>query len=308
MEQIKNLYPTMQVSNFDLEKMRQQMQKDYAPIREKFGNLNDFDCQQVFDAEQDLKMCESCKGFPCQHKHWKNLKSTVTTGSYWREGVSYPTVYVTYTPCKYALAEERQQRFEKNFKSSKLPKKYIGKTFSDYEVTADNKKAVDAAKEFLKNPSQGLRFYSMPGRGKTFLAAIIAQEFLKLGHTVIFGDVPSILDDLKNTFDKDGDKKTFELMDALETVDLLILDDLGTETPTEWAVERLYLIINQRYNAEKPIIVTTNYKAQELEMRLNNPKNKAEKMQSVTGSRIVSRILEMCKGVELKGNDRRIRQ
>ena len=250
-------------------------------------------------------MCASCKGLPCQHSHWKNLKPTVTTGSYWREGTIYPTVSVAYTDCKYALAVKRQKKFEKIFRTSKLPKKYIDKTFSDYEVTTDNKKAVDAAKEFLKNPSQGLRFYSMPGRGKTFLSAIIAQEFLKQGHTIIFGDVPSILEDLKNTFDKDGDKKTFELMDTLATVDLLILDDLGTETPTEWAVERLYLIINQRYNAEKPIIVTTNYKIQELEKRLNNPKNKTENMSSVTGSRIVSRILEMCKGVELKGNDRR---
>ena len=114
-----------------------------------------------------------------------------------------------------------------------------------------------------------------------------------------------MLDDLKSTFDSKN-KSLDDLMESLTTADLLVLDDLGTESPTDWAVERIYLIINQRYNAEKPLIVTSNFKLSEVGQRLNEPKKSENKFPSVTGKRIVSRLAQMCKRIEIKGRDRRI--
>ena len=119
---------------------------------------------------------------------------------------------------------------------------------------------------------------------------------------VIFGDVPSILDDLKSTFSRkpdDNRPRIEELMNELQEVDILVLDDIGTEYSTEWALERLYMIINNRYNVGKPIIATSNFNAEKLKSRFKD---------NVTGARIVSRLCEMCKAVELKGYDHRIRR
>ena len=114
--------------------------------------------------------------------------------------------------------------------------------------------------------------------------------------------MPTLLEILRSSFD-DPNTKITDLMDDLAKVDLLVLDDLGTENPTEWAVERLYSIINQRYNAEKPLIVTSNFRLKEVADRLNNPKNKREGYPSVTGDRIVSRLAQMCERIELTGRD-----
>ena len=193
------------------------------------------------------------------------------------------------------------ESLNRKFKAAKIPPLYRDKTFADFKVNGDNAQAVQAAKNFLKNQQGGLFLCGKPGRGKTFLASIVTQEFLKLDKSVIFSDVPTLLEILRNSFD-DRNTKILDLMDDLIKVDLLVLDDLGTENPTEWAVERIYTIINQRYNEEKSLIVTSNFFLGDLSERLNAPKN-ASSNKNITGSRIVSRLAQMCERVELKGKD-----
>ena len=129
---------------------------------------------------------------------------------------------------------------------------------------------------------------------------------MKKHKSVIFGDVPSLLDDLKSTFDAKT-KNLDDLMESLTAADLLVLDDLGTEVPTEWACERIYLIINQRYNAEKPMIVTSNFRLGEIGRRMNKPKKRETVEPIITGNRIVSRLAQMCNRVELRGEDWRLK-
>ncbi len=73
---------------------------------------------------------------------------------------------------------------------------------------------------------------------------------------------------------------------------LLILDDLGAEKPTEWVRERMYEIVNQRYEWMRPIIVTSNLSPAQLAKQV--------------GQRVASRLMEMCEVVELDGRDRRL--
>lgn len=276
----------------------EEVQSDkYSHIYEKYGEMSEYHAFEVLRAEKQLVECEKCVGLPCQTgaKGWKPV---IRTG---RFGVE-----VAVTPCKFLIEKERQEKISKAFKMAKMPRMYVGKTFADYEVTKDNARAVKTAKEFLENPQFGLYIYGTPGTGKTFLAAIVAQELIHAGKTVIFGDVPSLLDDLKDTFNKKNSETFSNLKDLLCNADVLVLDDLGTENPTEWAVEQVYTIVNRRYNeGDKPIIVTSNFDPNVLADRLNHPTKRESSYESVTGDRIVSRLLQMCKGITIKGKDRR---
>lgn len=269
----------------------------YSHIYEKYGEMSEYRAFEILRAEKQLLECEGCLGLPCQSSA-KGWKPVIRTGNF--------GVEVAVTPCKFLIEKERQEKLDKAFKMAKMPKMYIGKTFSDYKVTADNAQAIKTAKEFLENPQAGLYIYGSPGTGKTFLAAIIAQKLIHAGKTVIFGDVPSLLDDLKDTFDKKNSQTLSDLKNLLCNVDVLVLDDLGTENPTEWAVEQIYTIVNRRYNeGDKPIIVTSNFTPSVVAGRLNNPTKRESQNESVTGDRIVSRLLQMCKGITIKGKDRR---
>lgn len=279
------------------EKSEEVGSEKYSHIFEKYGKVSIIDAKRILDAEKQLEDCEKCAGLPCQTRA-KGWKPVIRVNEFY--------VDIARTPCKFLIEKKRQEKLDNAFKMAKMPPIYVGKTFADYEVTKENARAVKVAKEFVENPQSGLYIYGSPGTGKTFLAAIVAQELIHAGKTVIFGDVPSLLDDLKDTFDKKNSETLSNLTDLLCNVDILVLDDLGTENPTEWAVERIYTIVNRRYNAgDKPIIVTSNFDPNVLADRLNHPTKKESQNESVTGDRIVSRLLQMCKGITIKGKDRR---
>lgn len=192
--------------------------------------------------------------------------------------------------CKYGVALLKRRACLK----AKIPPRFIGKTFGDYQATPDNERAVGLACQFVaEKPAQGLYLYGNCGTGKTYLASLIAQEFI--GQGVIFGDVPDLMSRLKETFDNGG---TEALLKRYTTCGLLALDDIGTGKVTEWNVGILYQIINARYNADKPLIVTSNYDFDGLQSALS-------KADAFTAKRIVSRLSEMCIQAFLGLKDRR---
>ena len=271
-----------------------EFEKIAPSIRQEYGYwLQDFEVQAVISAKRYNAVCDDCTG-TCKrlNKCERGYKKVVEVGEDWQG------LFIKSEPCQFYKRFQMRRRIQNNFKQSKIPERYVGKRFDSYEVTRDNESAVDWAKHAIENPNQSLMFYGLPGCGKTHLAAIIAQEDLRRGRSVIFGDVPSLLDDLKSSFDRKEDDSTLdEKMRAIMAVDVLVLDDIGTEYSTPWALERLYMIINGRYNVNKPIIATSNYNAEGLKARLKN----------FYGERIVSRLSEMCEPILISGKDRRYR-
>lgn len=169
---------------------------------------------------------------------------------------------------------------------AKVPTRYDGKSFADYRVTADNERAVRIAKKYIRDkPNKGLYLYGGCGTGKTFLASLIAKEFIGAGKSVIFGDMPELLDELKRTFDR-KDISEAEVLGQYCECDLLVMDDVGAGQLTAWKVGTTYKIINRRYNAQKPTIITSNLELDELKERLTVKDNEYD------GGRIVSRLAD----------------
>ncbi len=125
---------------------------------------------------------------------------------------------------------------------------------------------------YAQNPEGWLVLTGGYGCGKTHLAAAIANAQIEAGHRVLFVTAPDLLDHLRATFrptdtEEEGYDARFE---EVRTTPLLILDDLGIESPTPWAVEKLYQLLNHRYNARLPTVITTNHSLDEIELRLRS--------------------------------------
>jgi DNA replication protein DnaC len=117
--------------------------------------------------------------------------------------------------------------------------------------------AITFARAFAEQPEGWLVLVGDSGSGKTHLAIAIANERLKRGEEIFFAFVPDLLDHLRYTFSPDSRITYDELFDRIKQTPLLVLDDLGAQTSSAWATEKLYQIIVHRHNAKLPTIITT---------------------------------------------------
>lgn len=144
---------------------------------------------------------------------------------------------------------------------------------------------------------KGLYIYGPTGSGKSYLLGCIAN-YLVEHMSVRYMVYADYLDTLRATFNRDSEYSEQQLMDEVKNVDLLLLDDLGIEKPSEFSLKYLAQIIDYRYRNLKPLVVTSNFTLSELIKRTQT---------DFYGERIVWRLGEMCLNIlELKGNLRMI--
>jgi DNA replication protein DnaC len=105
---------------------------------------------------------------------------------------------------------------------------------------------------------KGLWFDGPVGTGKTSLAILVAKAAKDAGRSYAVYPVPRLLAEIKRTFDRDASDNYMAFFQRLCTVDVLVLDDLGAEKQTEWVLEQLYSIVNERWQDRRSIVVTTN--------------------------------------------------
>lgn len=132
------------------------------------------------------------------------------------------------------------------------------------------KNALQKSKAFGNNPRGWLVLLGDYGTGKTHLAAAIANQRDQLGESSMFIIVPDLLDHLRATFNPDSPVRYDRLFDQVKSVPLLVLDDLGTQSATPWAREKLYQILNHRYNAQAPTVITSAQKIGEIDPRIRS--------------------------------------
>lgn len=291
--------PAFTITDADLaaveETLQLQIETEGERIREAYGTVRGKDIWRILRAEKEMTECENCGGLPCQKK--KNRTFTPK--------ISYDEMYgldVRNEVCGYEKARRLQRQIEKLAGLSKIPCEYLGKTFDDYQVDENNAYAVKVAKKLVELPNNGAYFFGSVGTGKTFLAAILAQEVIKQGRQVIFATVPTISMKIRSTFGNNAKTTEAEILEQLMTVPTLILDDVGLEKPTRFVCSTLCNLFNERYNARLQTIMTSNYALKELESIFNNPTDGGV---TLDGTRIYDRCKQMCTPVEFKGKSRR---
>lgn len=131
------------------------------------------------------------------------------------------------------------------------------------------RRAFDAARVYAEEPSGWLVLSGPSGSGKTHLAAAIANARIAAGNPALFMVVPDLLDHLRASYDAGENEIGFEAMfDQVRNAPLLLLDDIDAVSGTPWAREKLYQIVNHRYNAQLPTVFTCTVKPRQLDDRL----------------------------------------
>jgi DNA replication protein DnaC len=131
-------------------------------------------------------------------------------------------------------------------------------------------KSYRAAQAFAENPRGWIVFTGNYGCGKTHLAAAIANYQAGIGSDPLFVVVPDLLDHLRSTFGPNSSVSYDELFEEVRSAPMLILDDLGTQSATAWAREKLYQILNHRYVAHLPTVITTANRIEDVDPRIQS--------------------------------------
>jgi DNA replication protein DnaC len=179
-------------------------------------------------------------------------------------------------PCSCVLEESADRRLERLQRYSSLgPLTRL--TFANLNARGRSPNAGDQqrfaalvadARAFAAEPDGWVLIHGASGAGKTHVAAAIANACIEQGRAALFVVVPDLLDHLRAAYNPGSDIGYDSLFEQVRNARVLILDDLGTQNATAWAQEKLFQIINHRYNSRLPTVVTTNLPIDRLDERL----------------------------------------
>ncbi len=195
--------------------------------------------------------------------------------------------------------------------ASAIPPRYRGVSFdrppvSDMDRDMSSRHVVNAVREYTDAleenlaAGRGLWLMGSTGTGKTTLGMLVAKTALADGKTAAVYFTPKLLTQIRQTYQATDSEDAYEaFFKRLTSVDLLYIDDLGSERHTDWVVEQLYALVNERYENKRSVLVTSNAKA--------DAGAGLRELEEQIGSRTVSRLVEICGDpLPLFGTDQRV--
>lgn len=207
--------------------------------------------------------------------------------------------------CELLKSYERQQGIGERIKSHFIPEHILNATFDDIEPDPPRMAAIAGAVKFCsefvpKETVQGLYLYGPMGVGKSLFAGAIARELAKCEVDVLMVYVPDFIEEVKDAI---GSKESVaKKLDALRTVPVLILDDIGAESMSGWVRDEVIGPVLQRRMERLPTIYTSNLTIQELFKHFANAKGSQDEKKA---ARIIERIEPFVKLLPVGGRNRR---
>src|SRR3954471_15772784 len=213
-------------------------------------------------------------------------------------------------PCQ--CRAERLSKGRSRGVASAIPARYRGVSFdrppvADMARDMTSRHVVQAARDFCENLDRnleggnGLWLMGDTGTGKTTLGMLVASQALAAGKTVAVYFTPKLLNRIRQTYQEAESENAYTaFFDQVTSVDLLYIDDLGSERHTDWVVEQLYAVINERYENRRSVLVTSNASGDVAAGQ--------QQLEDQIGRRTVSRLIEICGDpLPLFGSDHRYR-
>jgi DNA replication protein DnaC len=197
----------------------------------------------------------------------------------------------------------RERAAAKALVDASIPPQYRRCDLDNFNTNNDSLvHAVSRARAFAEAfpvVDKGLMFLGPSGLGKTHLAvAVVRRVIARTGARALFKPIGNLLRQIRDTYNPVFRSSERQVIHPVIEAELLVLDDLGRERPTDWVEETLTLIIDTRYNERRPTIITTNY-------ALLDDSSDPNALISRVGFRTLSRLHEMCEFIQLTGVDYR---
>lgn len=190
------------------------------------------------------------------------------------------------------------------YKQNYIGRKLQEMNLENFYFDPSNKYVLDVVNDYINKNKDTMKPDSLiimgkSDTGKTHLAAAIANKLIENDKTVLMERLTNLLDRIRETYENNT-KSENELIEIYSNVDMLIIDDLGTEKISSWALEKLYTIIQNRYENGLPIIITTRFNKEGLIERFSYSKD----LDLVDA--MISKLYQMCFGIMLKGTKKEL--
>lgn len=247
-------------------------------------------------AVSELNNCENCKGLVmCKNK---------VVGCVYYPEKDNDNLTFNYVACKYKKEQIREQEKKKSHlygSNDKLSDASLGEIFTDDKKRVELIKWVTNFYHNFPNDLKGLYLHGSFGSGKTYIISALLNELAKKNYKTVIIYYPELLNILKSTFDSKDEYN--ELFNEIKTSDVLLIDDIGAETVTNWSRDEvLGTILQYRMEQNLTTFFTSNLTIDELERHLSIVKNNIDK---VKARRIIERIKQLTTDIELISKNRR---
>ena len=202
--------------------------------------------------------------------------------------------------CRCRMPDQRARLLE----AARIPRRYDQCSLQTYYPTPGNGtqlRAFNYAFRLVREypaVDRGLLLMGTVGVGKTHLSVAILRSLIEKGTPCLFYEFGALLKEIQNSYNPISQTSELKVLAPVFEAEVLVLDELGASKPTDWVRDTMMQIINTRYNDKKLTIFTTNY----LDGRRSE---RDETLEDRIGVRLRSRLFEMCKTVQIEGEDYR---